>query len=147
MGVRPVRLVAAFLDAAKGKARIGAAQQAACTAGNARLDLTVQLVAQIMPRQRTDLGILLEEVAHFDSAQLLHKQLLEWASYFLGHNEAFCGRRTMTSAHACGEPPRRQPIVNVDGTIPASRRRSPTARRHLYRPTEQLDRGWAPIRF
>jgi hypothetical protein len=50
-------------------------------------------------------------------------------------------------AQACGEPPRRQAIVNVDGAIPASRRRSPTACRHLYRPTEKLDRGWAPIRL
>src|SRR5580704_17342786 len=50
-------------------------------------------------------------------------------------------------AHACGEPPRRQTIVNVDGAIPASRRRSPTACRHLYKPTEKLGRGWAPIRL
>src|SRR5712671_6079485 len=33
-----------------------------------------------------------------------------------------------------------------DGVIPASRRRSPTACRHLYRPTEKMDRGWVPIR-
>ena len=48
-------------------------------------------------------------------------------------------------AHAFGEPPRRQAIVNVDGAIPASRRRSPKACRHLYIPTEKLDRGWATI--
>src|SRR5258708_28828405 len=52
-----------------------------------------------MPRQRTDLGILLEGVAHLDSAHLLHKQLLEWASYFLGHDEAFCGNATLTGVH------------------------------------------------
>ena len=73
----------------------GEFEQQARPLSNACDDLPVQGIAQVVPRQRSDLRPMLERVAHLGLAHQLDKPFLESWSDLFGHNEAFGGNAAL----------------------------------------------------